>query len=118
MSRPLKIAYAIVLGALALSVLGLGYVHLLRHSGDGLSTQRSSSNEDVGPCDNYIDPCDDDDGSSADDAKPKCRSGSYGIGLELVDEQPICGTQRGHTDGGRNALHCALCQWAGNRPRV
>lgn len=37
MSRPLKIAYAIVLGVLALSVLGLAYVHLLHHSGDGPS---------------------------------------------------------------------------------
>jgi hypothetical protein len=34
MSRPLKIAYAIVFGMLALSLLGLAYVHL-RHSGDG-----------------------------------------------------------------------------------
>jgi hypothetical protein len=38
MSRPLKIAYCIVLGVLALSVLGLGYVHLLHHSDDGKST--------------------------------------------------------------------------------
>ncbi len=36
-SRPLKIAYAAVLGVLALSVLGLAYVHLLHHSGDGHS---------------------------------------------------------------------------------
>ncbi len=37
MSRPLKIAYAIVLGVLALSALGLVYVHLLHHSVDGHS---------------------------------------------------------------------------------
>jgi hypothetical protein len=38
MSRPLKIAYSIVLGLLALSLLGLAYVHL-RHSGDGHSAR-------------------------------------------------------------------------------
>jgi hypothetical protein len=38
MSRPLKIAYAIVLGVLAVSVLGLAYVHLLHHPGDGHPT--------------------------------------------------------------------------------
>ncbi len=38
MSRPLKVAYAIVLGVLAVSVLGLAYVHLLHHSDDGHST--------------------------------------------------------------------------------
>jgi len=39
MSRPLKIAYAIVFGVLALSLLGLAYVHLLNHSGDAHSTR-------------------------------------------------------------------------------
>jgi hypothetical protein len=38
MSRPLKIAYAIVCGLLAVSVLGLVYVHLLHHSGGQHST--------------------------------------------------------------------------------
>jgi len=38
MSRPLKIAHAIVLGVLALSLLGLAYVHLLNHPGDAHST--------------------------------------------------------------------------------
>ena len=38
MSPPLKIAYAIVLGMLALSLIGLAYVHL-RHSGDGHSAR-------------------------------------------------------------------------------
>jgi hypothetical protein len=42
MSRPLKIAYAIVLGVLAFSVLGLVYVHLLHHSGDGQSTRAAA----------------------------------------------------------------------------
>jgi hypothetical protein len=42
MSGPLKIAYAIVFGVLALSVLGLAYVHLLHHSGDGHSTGAAS----------------------------------------------------------------------------
>jgi len=39
MSGPLKIAYAIVFGVLALSLLGLAYVHLLNHSGDAHSTR-------------------------------------------------------------------------------
>jgi hypothetical protein len=39
MTRALKIAYSIVLGVLALSVLGLAYVHLLNHSGGAHSTQ-------------------------------------------------------------------------------
>ena len=39
MSRPLKIAYAIVLGVLAVSLLGLAYVHLLDHSGERHSTR-------------------------------------------------------------------------------
>jgi hypothetical protein len=42
-SSPLKIAYAIVLGVLAVSVLGLAYVHLLHHSGDGHSTAAAPS---------------------------------------------------------------------------
>ncbi len=42
MGRPLKIAYAIVLGALALSVLGLAYVHLVRR-GEGHSTRAAST---------------------------------------------------------------------------
>ena len=41
MSRPLKIAYAFVLGVLALSLLGLAYVHL-HHSDDGHSTRAAS----------------------------------------------------------------------------
>lgn len=39
MSHALKMAYAIVLGVMALCVLGLAYVHLLDHSGDGHSAQ-------------------------------------------------------------------------------
>jgi len=34
-SRPLRIAYTVVFAGLALSVLGLVYVHLLHHSGGG-----------------------------------------------------------------------------------
>jgi hypothetical protein len=41
MGRPLKIAYAIVLGVLAVSVLGLAYVHLLHHYDVGHPTAAS-----------------------------------------------------------------------------
>jgi hypothetical protein len=43
MSRSLKIAYAIVLGLLTLSLLGLAYVHLPRHSGQGRPTGLAAS---------------------------------------------------------------------------
>ena len=42
MSRPLKIAYASVLGMLAVSLLGLVYVHLLHHSDNAHTTQQTA----------------------------------------------------------------------------
>lgn len=42
LGRPLKIAYAIVLGVLAVSLLGLVYVHLLHHSDNAHSTLQAA----------------------------------------------------------------------------
>lgn len=42
MSRPLKIAHAVVCGVLALSLLGLAYVHLLHHASTEHSTRAAS----------------------------------------------------------------------------
>ena len=113
MSRAMKIAYCVVCGVLAISALGVLYVHLHHAGGHAPSTSSISNNND-----NVAGYEESEHRGSAIETQSHRRGRSRRFGDELVDERAIGSIGGGDTDGCINVVQYDLCQWAGHQPGV
>ena len=95
MSRPLKVAYSAVIAVLALSALGLAYVHL-RPSG-GTTSAHAGGTTTTSSRTNATSPSTTTTRGTANCVESGSRSGSQRLGVELVD-----GKQNGSAHRGDN----------------